>query len=638
MNVHSALVLACALMFAVHSAHAEPDDLTLKGWLEKPILGKGLTQSEAVAICESKFPKMPAVKSAAEWDEFAKKTRERMFSEVILKGAAREWRDAATKVEWLDTISGGPGYRIKKLRYEAVPGLWVPALLYEPTRSEGKFPVVLNVNGHDRESGKAAAYKQMRCIDQAKRGMLALDVEWLGMGQLANSGNEHNRIVELDLCGTSGIATHYLLMKRGLDILLAHDRADATRVAVTGLSGGGWQTIFFSPLDARVTFCNPVAGYSSFFTRSRFASDLGDYEQTPCDMATVADYTHLTAMMADRSALLTFNAQDDCCFRADHALQPLLDAAAPIFRLHGREAALRSHVNLDPGTHNYERNNREAFSRMIGDQFFAGASFDPKELAREGEIKTRGEFEIPLPETNATVHSLALALAKDLPRRLEGDTHAQAEKLKSVVRWNEWEAGTTRSAMETKAGVTASFFLFKLGPWSVPAIELEPEGAQATVVVINDQGKAKALDLIKSLLAEKKRVVALDPFYVGESRFTDHDYLYALLLTTVGERPLGIAAGQVQGAIIAIKKRHPEGELTLDASGKRSGVVALVAAAIAPSGTLEGLKIRDRLGSLRDTLASDLNYAAAPELYCFGLLEHFDIDQLDSLAQAKLRR
>jgi hypothetical protein len=51
----------------------------------------------------------------------------------------------------------------------------------------------------------------------------------------------------------NGVALHYLSQKRGLDILLAHPNADPSRVAVTGLSGGGWQTIFISSLDPRVT-------------------------------------------------------------------------------------------------------------------------------------------------------------------------------------------------------------------------------------------------------------------------------------------------------------------------------------------------------------------------------------------------
>src|SRR5436309_9324288 len=134
------------------------------------------------------------------------------------------------------------------------------------------------------------------------------------MGQLRSPGYTHYRMNQLDLCGTSGLAPFYLAMSRALDVLLALPGADRERVAVSGLSGGGWQTIFVSSLDPRVTLSNPVAGYSSFRTRVRFVTDLGDSEQTPCDLASVADYTHLTAMLADRAALLTFNSKDNCCF------------------------------------------------------------------------------------------------------------------------------------------------------------------------------------------------------------------------------------------------------------------------------------------------------------------------------------
>jgi len=39
--------------------------------------------------------------------------------------------------------------------------------------------------------GKAADYKQMRCINMAKRGMLLLNVEWFNMGQLKGAGFNH---------------------------------------------------------------------------------------------------------------------------------------------------------------------------------------------------------------------------------------------------------------------------------------------------------------------------------------------------------------------------------------------------------------------------------------------------------------
>jgi len=90
-------------------------------------------------------------------------------------------------------------------------------------------------------------------------------------------GFTHTRMNQLDLCGVSGLAPFYLAVSRGLDILLALPYADPQRVAVSGLSGGGWQTIIISSLDPRVTIAAPVAGYSSFVTRAQFPEpDLGD--------------------------------------------------------------------------------------------------------------------------------------------------------------------------------------------------------------------------------------------------------------------------------------------------------------------------------------------------------------------------
>jgi len=349
------------------------------------------------------------------------------------------------RVEWLDTIPGGIGYRIRKLRYEALPGLWIPALVYVPEKLAEKAPVALNVNGHDG-LGKAANYKQIRCINLARRGMIVLNTEWLGMGQLRTDNFLHYRMNQLDLCGTSGLAPFYLAMSRALDLLLALEHADPERVAVSGLSGGGWQTIFISSLDTRVKLCNPVAGYSSFRTRARHFSDLGDSEQTPCDLATVTDYAQMTAMLAPRAALLTFNAKDNCCFASGHAMLPLLDAARPVFQLYGRDQALQWHVNYDPGTHNYERENRERFYRMIGEHFFAGdKNYDPREIPSDTEVKTKEQLHVELPADNADFHTLALALSRNLPRNAVIPTEKAA-----LLKWRQTGRKTLREVVRAK--------------------------------------------------------------------------------------------------------------------------------------------------------------------------------------------
>jgi len=276
------------ILMSTGAAEADWHDADLKALLSREILDADLVLNEVQDFCEARVVRMPEVTTADAWQAEADRMRQQVLERIVFSGEATKWRDAETRVEWLETIPGGAEYHIRKLRFEALPGLWIPALLYEPETMHGKVPAILNLNGHDA-NGKAADYKQVRCINQAKRGMLALNIEWVGMGQLAERDFLHYRMNQIDLCGTSGYAPFFLNVQRGLDVLLSHEHADPARVAVTGLSGGGCQTILFSALDTRVRLACPVAGYSSYRTRARHLSDLGDSEQTPRDLATIAD-------------------------------------------------------------------------------------------------------------------------------------------------------------------------------------------------------------------------------------------------------------------------------------------------------------------------------------------------------------
>src|SRR5687768_2860427 len=131
--------------------------------LSKPILAPDQPLIEAQVYTASHVRSMPSVSTAAQWNETSERLRKEILEKVVLRGEAKRWRDAQSRVQWLDTLDG-KGYRIRKLRYEAIPGLWIPALLYEPEKLSGKVPVVLNVNGHEG-TGIATPYIQMRCIN-----------------------------------------------------------------------------------------------------------------------------------------------------------------------------------------------------------------------------------------------------------------------------------------------------------------------------------------------------------------------------------------------------------------------------------------------------------------------------------------
>ncbi|OHB81736.1 MAG: hypothetical protein A2W31_07135 [Planctomycetes bacterium RBG_16_64_10] len=613
---------------------------------ERAVLEEGQALADVHRYCSARVPALPAMTSAPQWQADAQQLRQQVLTRIVFRGAAEQWRDAPTRVEWFDTIPGGPGYRIRKLRFEALPGMWIPALLYEPDQLVGSVPAILNVNGHSPE-GKAYVPKQIRCINQAKRGMLALNVEWLGMGQLRTPGFNHGSMNQLDLCGTSGLAPFYLCLKRSLDLLLALEHTDPERVAVTGLSGGGWQTVLISALDTRVRLAVPVAGYSSFRTRIDHTKDLGDSEQTPSDLATLVDYTHLTAMIAPRPTLLTYNAKDDCCFEAHYALPPLLDAARPAFALFGAADSLRFHINDDPGTHNYERDNREALYRMLGAFFFAGDNqFNTGELPTDGEIKSADELAVPLPDANDDFNSLARRLAATLPRAAQPPADPAAAqawqqtartRLGQIVRGKHFEVQAQRVAEGPAAGARASFWVLEMdGQWHVPATVIEPDQPHGTVLVLADAGRSKAAELMAKLVGQGQRVVAVDPFGLGESLpgvgpNRDRDgYLFALLIAALGDRPIGIQAAQVLAAARWSASHWENTPPRLVAVGPRTGTVALIAAALHPD-AIQQIEIHGGLRSLKHVIDENWSASKTPELFCHGLLEQFDVDQLVAL-------
>ncbi len=608
----------------------------LQAALARPVLGTDQALQENRTFVEARLAKMPAVTTRKEWEQERERIRQAVLNEVIFRGEARRWRKARSRVEWLDTMEGGPGYRIRKVRYEALPGVWIPALLYEPENLSGKVPVVLNVNGHDGQ-GKAAGYKQIRCINQAKRGMLALNVEWFGMGQLRTEGYNHGLINGLDLCGTGGIATHYLAMQRGLDLLLSLEHADPKRVAVTGLSGGGWQTIFISSLDPRVTLTDPVAGYSSYFTRTRHASDLGDSEQTPCDLGKTADYAHLTAMMAPRPTLLTYNLKDNCCFASGHALPPLLQAAGPIFKLYGKEGHLRSHVNENPGDHNYLQDNRQALYRMLGDHFYTGRSdYRAEEIPSDPEIKTPEQLNVPLPEGNKDFRTLSLEISAKFPRypALYLERPKAQAKLERIVRYRDYPVTATKVGEEAKNGIRAVYWKLRMGEdWTVPAVELSQGQPKGTAMVFADGGRKSAEKLVSRQLAAGNRVLALDPLHLGEAVPGDprRSYLWGLMVGTVGERPLGLQAAQVTATARWARNEFGGQRVTLAASGPRTTTTALVAGGLERE-AIARLELEGALGSFREVLDRGVPFVQAPEVFCFGLYEAFDIPQLKELA------
>ncbi|MBE7559306.1 hypothetical protein HS125_10285 [bacterium] len=419
--------------------------------------------------------------------------------------------------------------------------------------------------------------------------------------------------------------------------------ADPERLAVTGLSGGGWQTIILSSLDTRVKLSMPVAGYSGFRTRARQTWDLGDSEQAPVDLAMTADYTHLTCFLAPRPARLTYNAKDNCCcFKAEGAAT-LVEAASPVYQLLGAPERLRTHVNHDEG-HNYGVDNRQTFYTMLRDFFYDGrADWNTTEIDSASEYKTPAELTVPVPEGNATFNSLARQLAQTLPRdatvpgepaELAAWQNRKREELAQIVRWQDYEVKVVGSTPETAGPVAATWWRLATfdadETWTLCAVEVAKGEAKRTVMLVADGGHAGATREVEELVNAGARVFVVDPLFIGESAFDWNPVRYSVHISSSGGRPMGIQASQLAAVARWVKKERGAASLSLVSIGPRAGLAALVAAGLEPEAFAE-LETRGGMRTLQEIIEKDTSIDAEPTYFTFGLLEAFDIPQLSAL-------
>jgi len=616
------LFLLCAAL----SAQTTPPQV--RRLLEPALQTPDVAAYQLRQYLDRKAPPLPSPSSSAQWTEESKRIRRHVLNDVVFYGWPREWVDAPLKAEDLGAIPSGPGYRMRKIRYEIVPGFHSTAILYEPEKLEGKRPAILNVNGHVGPPGKSVEYKQKRCINLARNGIFALNLEWFGFGELAGAENSHWFGAHLDLVGVNGVGLFYLAMRKGLDFLDQHPNVDKSRLGVTGLSGGGWQTIILSALDERVSVSVPVAGYASLRSRIERPGDTGDIEQNPTDLLVGQDYSHFTAMRAPRPTLLIYNAEDDCCFRAPLVKPYIYDAVKPFFKLYERAENLGWHENLDPATHNYLLDSRlqayRFFSRHFGLPEITG------EPGVDSEIKSYDDLVVGLPPDNLTILGLARKLARDLPRK-----SPSRERLAEIVRYREvharpWALDNSKNkGLETISGRVD----FSNG-LSVTAVWLKAMGAarvNEVTILLNDKGRKESAGLASERINRGEGVLAADLLFTGDSVPQRGATAFAQLLATTGDRPLGIEAGQLIALAEMARTLSATQFLRLEVTGLRSQVIGLIAAALKP-GLFREVIVHEGQKSLSHLLDAPVEYQAAPDLFCLDLLKEFDLLQLAELS------
>jgi dienelactone hydrolase len=639
-RVARSMVLILLLLGSAGVARGQAIADTVAPLLEKPVQPTAVTAYQLQAYMMKHIPKPIVPATAEQWTAEAQKLRKHIFEDIAFHGWPAEWVNAAPHFEQTDVIETAHGYRLRKFRYEIVPGFYSTAILYEPEKINGRVPAILNLVGHD-PIGNVVEYEQKRCINFAKRGILALSLGWPGFGELGQADNNHDFGGQLDLVGSNSLGYFYLIFRRGLDYLAALPQTDSTRIGVTGLSGGGWQTILLSALDERVNVMVEVAGFGSKETNLTRPTDTQEVEEDATDLTWNFDYPFLVAMRAPRPTLLIHNEQDDCCFLAPLVKPFIYEQNLPFFKLYHAESSLRWHENTDPGTHNYQLDNRQQAYAFFTKFFHL--PMVPGEIPSDSEIFTPQQLAGSLPKDNLTTAGLARKLASTINRSpvpspgSERETWAntQREQLKSVIRYSPVSVSGAWKLISTKRpGLQALTYRFDFSN-SLSATGIWVAGNHApadapVTIVLNDKGFKASAQTVADRVNRGEQVIALEPLFFGSTTPDDPDPAYwEMLVASSGERALGIEVSQ----LLAIAKNFQNGQraIRLETEGIRSQVVALIAAGI-ESDLFSEIWSSGAMTSLSYLLDTPVPYRNAPDLFTLDLYKNFDLDRLAILA------
>ena len=194
-------------------------------------------------------------------------------------------------------------YTVEKVFFESLPGLFVTGNLYRPKRVTGRVPGILFAHGHWRnarlaeetpeklraeiaageerfEQGGRSRFQSL-CVQAARMGCVVWQWDMLGESDCLQLSHElvhrfakprpdmnaadgwglYSPRAEARLQNVMGLQAWNSI--RSLDFLRSLPEVDPERIAMTGSSGGGTQTMILAAIDDRLALSYPVVMVST---------------------------------------------------------------------------------------------------------------------------------------------------------------------------------------------------------------------------------------------------------------------------------------------------------------------------------------------------------------------------------------
>lgn len=537
------------------------------------------------------------------------------------------------------------GYRIEKLVFESLPGYYVTGCVFVPDGLAGPVPAILNPIGHTDIAFRGRLYQQM-ILNLVAKGFVVLAYDPAGQGErlqyyeaetgvsrIGWSVREHSYAGDQCFLAGSSLA-HYCVWDgmRAIDYLGSRADVDATRIGVTGISGGGTRTAHIAALDERVAAASPCCYIAGF---RRLLESIGPQDAEQCMPGSIAagiDHADLLEMMAPKPVLIAAATRDF------FSIQGARETFAEVKRAYAAMGAADNLQMVETDLeHGYDRTIREA---TYG--FFQRALCLPGEAA-EIEVEYLSMADLTVTPTGQlltslggeTVFSLNKARAAHLPPagkevretalRLSGYREPDAVEPLFIGRHN--HDGFYLEQYEVPAE----------GDYRLPlAVAVPHAGNGQAVLYLHPQGRRAALRsaIAEWLLGCGYTVAAVDVSSVGDLagpatwvRWPEWPWIreaYAAFL--IGRSIVGLQAGDIVRSVRALLGRSGMRETAVAALAERELCPALAHAAAAEAAISRVALLRP-LVSYRAVVGSRY-YHVSPDAMVLGALKEYDLPQL----------
>lgn len=303
------VLLTLSMTYAV-IASAEAQDWSLR---ENPELA-AYFESETSELEQAN--ELSQFQSAAEWNEAKPTLREQLFDMLGLNPLP-----AKTSLQpVVEGTTEEAEFVVERVHYQSMPGLYVTGNFYRPKNADKPLPTILYVCGHGQVKKDGVSYGNKTHYHYhgswfARNGYNCLIIDTLQLGEIEGI---HHGTYKMNRWwwnsrGYTPAGVEAWNCIRSLDYLETRPEVDASRIGVTGRSGGGAYSWWISALDERIRCSVPVAGITSL--RDHVVNGCVEGH---CDCMFMVntfrwDYAKVAALVAPRPLLIS-NTDKDTIF------------------------------------------------------------------------------------------------------------------------------------------------------------------------------------------------------------------------------------------------------------------------------------------------------------------------------------